>query len=90
MKELTNKVGVSEATIRRWESGEISNMRRDSIIKLSEVLEIPRSDNYEPILRRLNEVSIIGEYTGTYHVIKKIETLAVTICGEIIENKQKY
>lgn len=43
MKELAHKVGVSEATIRCWESGEISNMRRDSIIKLSEVLEVPPS-----------------------------------------------
>lgn len=38
MKELAEKVGVTEATISRWESGEIKNMRRDSILKLAEVL----------------------------------------------------
>lgn len=27
------------------------------------------NDNYEPILKRLDEVSIIGECIGTYHVI---------------------
>lgn len=27
-KELADKVGVSEATISRWESGEIKNMKR--------------------------------------------------------------
>lgn len=43
MKELAEKVGVSEATVSRWESGEISNMRRDGIMRLSEVLDIPPS-----------------------------------------------
>lgn len=43
MKELAEKVGVSEATVSRWESGEIANMKRDGIMKLSEVLDIPPS-----------------------------------------------
>ena len=41
MKELAEKVGVSEGTISRWESGDISNMRRDKIQALSNVLGIP-------------------------------------------------
>lgn len=43
MKELAEKVGVSEATVSRWESGEISNMRRGGIMRLSKVLDIPPS-----------------------------------------------
>lgn len=31
-------VGVSKATVQRWESGDIKNMRRDKIAKLAEVL----------------------------------------------------
>ena len=34
MKEVASKVGVSEGTISRWESGNIENMRRDKISKL--------------------------------------------------------
>lgn len=40
MKELSVKVGVSESTISRWESGDIANMRRDKIALLSEALQI--------------------------------------------------
>lgn len=40
MKELGNKVGVSEATISRWESGDIANMRRDKIKTLADALMI--------------------------------------------------
>lgn len=40
MKEVADKVGVSEATISRWESGEIANMRRGAIFSLSKALNI--------------------------------------------------
>ena len=35
MKELAAKVGVSEGTISRWESGDIENMKRDKIAALA-------------------------------------------------------
>jgi len=38
--ETAKIVGVSEATISRWESGEISNMRRDRINNLAKALQI--------------------------------------------------
>lgn len=40
MKELAEKVGVSEGTISRWESGDIANMKRDKIVALAEALGI--------------------------------------------------
>ena len=41
MKKVAEHVGVSEGTISRWESGNIKNMRRDKIIALAEVLQVP-------------------------------------------------
>lgn len=40
LKEVADKVGVSEATVSRWESGDIANMRRDRIAALASVLDV--------------------------------------------------
>lgn len=40
MKELANKVGVSEATISRWESGNIATMKQTKIALLAKTLGI--------------------------------------------------
>ena len=40
MKELANKVGVSEATISRWESGNIATMKQTKISMLAQDLGI--------------------------------------------------
>ena len=41
MKELADRVGVSEGTISRWEGGQIQNMKRDKIARLASALRIP-------------------------------------------------
>lgn len=43
MREVADSVGVSEATVSRWESGNIANMGRDKIALLSKVLKISPS-----------------------------------------------
>lgn len=40
LEEIGDYVGVSKTTVQRWETGNISNMRRDRIKKLSEILQL--------------------------------------------------
>ena len=40
LDEVAKKVGVSKATVSRWETGEIENMRRDRIAALAKVLKV--------------------------------------------------
>lgn len=40
LEEVGNKVGVSKSTVKKWESGDISNMRRDKIALLAQALQI--------------------------------------------------
>lgn len=40
MLEVAKAVGVSEATVSRYESGDIKNMRRDRIEKYAKVLKV--------------------------------------------------
>ena len=44
MKELSLMVGVSEATISRWESGDIANMKQNNIVALANALNISPLD----------------------------------------------
>lgn len=43
LEEIGNYVGVSKATVQRWETGEIASMRQDRIKRLSEILKIDPS-----------------------------------------------
>lgn len=38
--DIAKKIGVSEATVQRWESGNIKNLRYDKIVALADILEI--------------------------------------------------
>ena len=65
MKAVAEFVGVSEGTISRWESGEIKNMKRNKIAKLSQILKISP-------MELMGEIEIIhSEYTT--HEKKLIE-----------------
>ena len=41
--EVANKVGVTESTVQRWESGSIKTLRHERIVKLAEALDVTPS-----------------------------------------------
>jgi len=43
LKEIGKKIGVTEATVQRWESGATENLRYNRLIKLAKVLEVKPS-----------------------------------------------
>ena len=40
LEQLGQRVGVGKSTVRKWEEGEIQNMRRDKIAKLAAALDV--------------------------------------------------
>lgn len=40
LKTVGDAVGVSKSTVQKWETGFISNMRRDKIIRLARILQV--------------------------------------------------
>ena len=44
MKEVADAVGVTEATVSRWESGDIANMKRSRIFNLANALQLSPLD----------------------------------------------
>jgi transcriptional regulator with XRE-family HTH domain len=39
LMEVANKLGVKEATMQRYESGEIKNVKHETIVKLAEIFD---------------------------------------------------
>lgn len=74
LSQIANQMGVAEATVQRWESGNIKSIRYDKIGKLAEVLQV-------------NPASFMG--WGDYldklpsNVIQTPKTYIVPLVGEI-------
>lgn len=65
LDEVAKEVGVSEATVSRWESGEISNMRRDKIHLLAKSLSISPIDLLDLDNVDLQQMSIFNSWKAT-------------------------
>ena len=82
MKEVADKVGVSEATISRWESGEIANMRRGAIFSLTNNQTDEQEQSQPSILLRaekelppekLRELADVAEFYLVKYGKKKVD-----------------
>lgn len=73
MAEVAKAIGVSEATVSRYESGNIKNMRRDRIENYSKVLNVSPAlfigieqeterDNTDELIKRFDNIRPIKLY----------------------------
>lgn len=86
LKDIAEKVGVSEGTVSRWESGDIANMRRDKIVKLADALQISPS-----VIMGWDDTPV---YSNIHPIgIMRLPILGRVACGEPIfmaEEKELY
>lgn len=90
LAELAEKIGVRDATIQRYESGEIKNIKRSTVVKLAEALkttpaylmgwDTPSSDTVD--------VTKLKNYVP-YNPVK-VPFLGEIACGEPIYANQEY
>lgn len=79
MLDVANAVGVSEATVSRWESGEINDMKRSRIVALSKILQLhpnvimewEEDDRFSAptVTEDTVQIPIIGEIAAGYNKI---------------------
>lgn len=64
LEDVGNAVGVSKSTVKKWEDGFISNMRRDKIASLAKVLRINPVSliNGELVLKNQNNDFFLSEH----------------------------
>lgn len=86
LEEVGNAVGVSKSTVKKWEDGFISNMRRDKISKLAKVLEMNPVSLITGKEMSANEDEIdVSKYSNIKPVKKiKLPMLGKIACGEPI------
>ena len=86
LEEVGNAVGVSKSTVKKWEDGFISNMRRDKISKLAKVLEMNPVALITGEEMSANEDEIdVSKYSNIKPVKKiKLPMLGKIACGEPI------
>lgn len=100
--DIANKIGVSKATVSRWESGNISNMRRDRIAKLAEILQISpaviigiKDTNVTPVIECSShkysyvDAPISAGTPETFDDVYELPTISVADCflGRYAGNK---
>lgn len=86
-EELAKAVGVSKASISRWESGDISNMRRDRIQKLADALHVSPLELLDEETEGLRDVddatpqpsNIASVLPGTFRMIPVFESVSAGI-----------
>ena len=93
LEEVGNAVGVSKSTVKKWEDGFISNMKRDKISELAKILKL----NPVSLItgeETISDTDIFEIYDNLSPIrLKKFPLLGEIACGEPIwadEDKESY
>ena len=87
LEDIGREVGVSRSTVQRWESGNISNMRRDKIAKLAAALEV------SPAQLIGYEDASLPDNLAPFHHMGTVPLIGSIACGKPIlaeENVEDY
>lgn len=76
MKQVAERVGVSEGTISRWESGKIADMRRDKIMAYAQALNISPA-----VIMGWDESGSSSSAQKNHHTGKRIPVLGRVAAG---------
>ena len=100
MKELADVMEVSEGTISRWESGDIENIKRKKIAKLSEVLGLsvyaimgwnePDKNSKAELRKQLNEQHLYSRILKYAELLNKEGIAKLEERAEELTEIQKY
>jgi len=99
LEEVGKSVGVGKSTVLKWESGYISNMRRDKIALLARVLKMnptellcdgERDDYDNSIILSNHEKALIIAYRSNSAMQSAVDKLlGIEVTGEaVIANKK--
>lgn len=72
LEEVGNIVGVSKSTVKKWECGDISNMRRDKIALLAKALKINPVSLITGEEMQESNISLYNNFVLTSHEIEVI------------------
>lgn len=85
LEDIAKIVGVSKATVQRWESGNIANIRRDKIVKLAKALNV--SPAY---LMGWEEEPVFSHPDILPIETKKLPIIGSMACGEPIYEEEDF
>lgn len=94
LEEVATRVGVTKATVQRWESGLIANLRRDKIATLAKALDTSPAFilGFENASFGTNN-GIIGNnnhdnHFGSTKALTPIQNAIVAVCSALPEDQQ--
>ena len=94
-EQLGSMLGVQRAAVQKWESGAVKNLKKETIIKLSEIFNVPSSYfidadymNYDNVISfpKMNRIPLVGTIACGTPILAS-ENLDMVLFGRLIGYK---